>query len=203
MWRELAAKVRRLRGPLGEAEVREQFEVNVLSPVLLTRALSPALRDAGGCVVAVSSLAGRIGSPGNAIYSATKFALDGFFEAAAYELAHVGVRTRVVVPLYAPTAMMSAAKAAEQPAAGPYAEFELASRARLEAGVANASEDDTARIAEVVAAAATDPGRSWFDRVVVGESEALLLHPELGAAAWFEHFQGVLETWFTKDRHGQ
>jgi short-subunit dehydrogenase len=175
--------------------IRAMFQLNVVTPILLTRALTPALAATGGCVVGVSSLAGRIGSPGNAVYSATKFALDGYLEAVAYELAHVGVRTRVVVPLYAKTPFMSAAAAAEPEPTEPFATFEHAARARLDASLESAPPEALNSVAETVVAAAVAPGTPWFDRVVVGETAALEQHHHLGPVGWYDHFAAQFATW--------
>jgi NAD(P)-dependent dehydrogenase (short-subunit alcohol dehydrogenase family) len=124
---------------LAEADVRETLEVDLVAPILLTRLLLPSLRKHKGVLVGVSSLAGRIGSPGNALYSAAKFGLDGWLEATSYELATVGIRTRVVVPLYAATSFMERAASREPDPAGPYAAFEHAARARLSGSLETAT----------------------------------------------------------------
>jgi dehydrogenase/reductase SDR family protein 7 len=56
------------------------FAINTLAPIALTRAALPAmLARRRGRIVVVSSMAGHIPSPGQAIYSACKFALNGYF----------------------------------------------------------------------------------------------------------------------------
>ena len=59
------------------ADWRKTFDVNVLAPVALTKALLPALRAAQGDVVFVNSGAGINAHPGIGSYSASKFALRG------------------------------------------------------------------------------------------------------------------------------
>lgn len=61
--------------------VRKSMEVNFLSYVVLSAAALPMLKQTNGSIVVVSSLAGKIGHPMIAPYSASKFALDGFFSA--------------------------------------------------------------------------------------------------------------------------
>jgi short-subunit dehydrogenase len=180
--------------------IQAMFQLNVLTPILLTRALTPALAASGGCVVGVSSLAGRIGSPGNAVYSATKFALDGYLEAVAYELAHVGVRTRVVVPLYAKTPFMYAAAATEPEPAAPFANFERAARARLDASLESAPHEALDAVADAVVTAAVAPGSPWFDRIVVGETAALDHHHRLGPVGWYDHFSAQFAAWLPEDK---
>ena len=75
------------------------MQVNYLSPVRLTRALLPAMLERGsGHVVAVSSMAKQMSSPGESAYSATKAALSAWFEALATEEWTSGVRFHLVYP---------------------------------------------------------------------------------------------------------
>ncbi|XP_006159383.1 corticosteroid 11-beta-dehydrogenase isozyme 1 [Tupaia chinensis] len=59
--------------------VRKIMEVNFLSYVALSVAALPMLKQSNGSIVVVSSLAGKMAQPFIAPYSASKFALDGFF----------------------------------------------------------------------------------------------------------------------------
>jgi len=84
---------------VADAEWRELFEVNVLGPIAVLRALLPHLRERGsGHVVQMSSVAGVIGNPGHAAYGMTKFALEGVSEALAGEVAPFGIGVTVVEP---------------------------------------------------------------------------------------------------------
>ncbi|GAB0200042.1 11-beta-hydroxysteroid dehydrogenase 1-like [Grus japonensis] len=65
--------------------VRKLLETNFLSYVAMTTAALPMLKENEGSVVVVSSMAGKIGTPFVAPYSATKFALDGFFSSLRHE----------------------------------------------------------------------------------------------------------------------
>lgn len=59
--------------------VRKSMEVNYLSYVVMSMAAFPMLKKSNGSIVVVSSMAGKIANPLLAPYSASKFALDGFF----------------------------------------------------------------------------------------------------------------------------
>lgn len=59
--------------------VRRVMEVNFLSYVVLTTAALPMLKQSNGSIAVISSLAGKMTLPLIASYSASKFALDGFF----------------------------------------------------------------------------------------------------------------------------
>ncbi|XP_071624261.1 11-beta-hydroxysteroid dehydrogenase 1-like [Heliangelus exortis] len=70
----------------GDVEhVRKLLETNFLSYVAMTVSALPMLKESEGSIVVVSSMAGKIGSPFCAPYSATKFALDGFFSSLRQE----------------------------------------------------------------------------------------------------------------------
>ena len=57
----------------------------------------------GGCIVNVSSLAGKRGSANNSAYCAAKFAVNGMTQALAKELGPRGIRVNAVCPVYVPT----------------------------------------------------------------------------------------------------
>jgi 3-oxoacyl-[acyl-carrier protein] reductase len=77
---------------------RRNFEANVLTAVLLTEALRPALRRPGGRVVLVSSIAAQRGGAGP--YSAAKSALHGWAYDLARELGPDGITVNVISPGY-------------------------------------------------------------------------------------------------------
>ncbi|MDR3454308.1 MAG: SDR family oxidoreductase [Rhodoferax sp.] len=74
------------------------MRVNLWGSVWCTHAALPHLKAARGSIVAVSSLAGLIGVPGRTAYSATKFAMTGFFEALRAELKVAGVSVTTAYP---------------------------------------------------------------------------------------------------------
>ena len=82
---------------LGEA--RAQLETNFWGCVRVVQAVLPPMRaQGGGRVVLISSIVGEIGIPFQAFYSASKFALEGFGEALAYEVAPFGIHVTLVRP---------------------------------------------------------------------------------------------------------
>jgi short-subunit dehydrogenase len=74
------------------------MRVNLWGAVWCTHAALPHLKAAKGRIVAVSSLAGLVGVPGRTAYSATKFAMTGFFEALRAELKSAGVSVTTAYP---------------------------------------------------------------------------------------------------------
>lgn len=77
---------------------RRLMDINLWGAVQCTQAALPHLHASRGRIVAVSSLAGLTGVPGRTAYSATKFALAGFFEALRVEVAAQGVSVTLVYP---------------------------------------------------------------------------------------------------------
>jgi short-subunit dehydrogenase len=74
------------------------MKVNLWGAVWCTHAALPHLKRSSGSIVAVSSLAGLVGVPGRTAYSATKFAMTGFFEALRAELKGAGVSVTTAYP---------------------------------------------------------------------------------------------------------
>ena len=74
------------------------MKVNLWGSVWCTHAALHPLKASKGRIVAVSSLAGLIGVPGRTAYSASKFAMAGFFEALRAELKSSGVSVTTAYP---------------------------------------------------------------------------------------------------------
>ena len=81
-----------------DAQIRNQFDVNLLAPILLTRALLPALRKTQGRVINVSSMMAFVGFPLSSIYCSSKSGLGMWSEALKHELAPHNVSVHVVEP---------------------------------------------------------------------------------------------------------
>jgi NAD(P)-dependent dehydrogenase (short-subunit alcohol dehydrogenase family) len=78
---------------------RRQIETNFLGTVYVTKAAVPILREqGGGRIIQISSLGGRMGSPGMTAYQSAKWAVGGFSEAFAAEVAPLGIKVTVVEP---------------------------------------------------------------------------------------------------------
>jgi NAD(P)-dependent dehydrogenase (short-subunit alcohol dehydrogenase family) len=83
---------------LSAADVRGQFEVNVVGAVALTNLVLPRLRAARGRIVFVSSLSGRISTPMTGAYNASKFAIEAIADAWRLELRPWGIKVALVEP---------------------------------------------------------------------------------------------------------
>ena len=81
------------------ADFRAQVDANLFGVVNVTRAALPVLRAQGaGHVIQVSSVGGRVTTPGLSAYQAAKFAVGGFSEVLAKEVAPLGVKVTVLEP---------------------------------------------------------------------------------------------------------
>jgi len=84
---------------LAEDDIRAQIGVNLIAPILMTRAVLPdMLARHRGVIINVGSVAGKIATPTMSIYNATKFGLDGFSEALRREVGPQGVHVCVISP---------------------------------------------------------------------------------------------------------
>jgi len=78
--------------------LRRHLDVNAVGPLMLTKALVPALAEAKGNVVSVASISALMGQPYNAPYCASKAALLLGMRSLAVELAGRGIRVNCVSP---------------------------------------------------------------------------------------------------------
>lgn len=92
------------KGPLEDFpldRLRAMFETNTLGPLRLIQNLLPAWRARGsGVIVNVSSIQGRVPTPLEGPYSASKHALESLSETLHYEVGHFGIRIVIIEPGY-------------------------------------------------------------------------------------------------------
>lgn len=125
------------------ADLRKQFEVNVIGQVAVTQALLPLLRQGRGRIVNMGSIAGRATMPFMGPYSASKFSLEALTDAMRMELRPWGIHVSIVEPgAIASRIWDKAGHAADQ--------MEAAASAEAKAHYGEA----VARVREVVARAA-------------------------------------------------
>jgi short-subunit dehydrogenase len=80
-------------------QIDRALDVNLRAPIMLARALAPAMSERGsGHFVFISSLSGKAGSSGSSLYSATKFGLRGFAQGLHEDLREAGVGVSTVFP---------------------------------------------------------------------------------------------------------
>ncbi|GAA1521084.1 SDR family oxidoreductase [Kribbella lupini] len=89
-------------------DFRAQVETNLFGPLNLTRAALPVLRaQRSGLVVTISSTAGLAGGEFMTAYAASKFAVEGWMESLAPEVAPFGIRTMLVEPGFFRTELLT------------------------------------------------------------------------------------------------
>lgn len=80
-------------------DFRHEIDTNLFGTIITTKAVIPLMRaQRSGHIIQFSSVGGRIGAPGRAPYSAAKWAIEGFSESLAREMALIGVHVSVVEP---------------------------------------------------------------------------------------------------------
>jgi NAD(P)-dependent dehydrogenase (short-subunit alcohol dehydrogenase family) len=84
---------------LTEHEARDQIETNVFGALWITQAALPYLRaQRGGHIIQVSSIGGITAFQNVGIYHASKWALEGFSQSLAQEVAPFGIRVTLIEP---------------------------------------------------------------------------------------------------------
>ncbi|WP_432848289.1 SDR family NAD(P)-dependent oxidoreductase [Amycolatopsis sp. CA-161197] len=79
--------------------VQSQLTTMLHAPIAITRAVLPALREhGGGHIFQISSMGGQMAFPGNTVYNAVKWGLEGFSESLAQDVAQFGIRVTIVEP---------------------------------------------------------------------------------------------------------
>ena len=80
-------------------KIQEQIETNLLGPILCARAVLPVMMaQRGGVILQVGSVTAARASPGQAVYAATKGALESLARALAVEYGRKGIRSHCIRP---------------------------------------------------------------------------------------------------------
>jgi NAD(P)-dependent dehydrogenase (short-subunit alcohol dehydrogenase family) len=134
--------------------------VNFLGTVHMTKALLPVMRtQGGGRIVNISSVGARLGTPGLAAYQAAKWAVSGFSEVLAQEVAHLGIAVTAIEPGSMPTDWAGSSMTIPTPSA-PYAPLiDQVSAAIRTGGPALADLHQVARAILEIADSETPPTR--------------------------------------------
>ncbi|HEY4093969.1 MAG TPA: SDR family NAD(P)-dependent oxidoreductase [Baekduia sp.] len=131
------------------AAFRAQIDTNLLGTVYMSKAALPILREQGsGHIIQVSSVGGRMASPGLGAYQAAKWAVGGFSEVLAAETAPLGIRVTVLEPGGMRTDWAGSSMDVP-PISAPYDQTVGANHRRM-AGFAESAASDPAKVAQVV-----------------------------------------------------
>jgi NAD(P)-dependent dehydrogenase (short-subunit alcohol dehydrogenase family) len=172
---------------LSPEQVRLQIETNLFGSMNVTRAVLPVMRrQRSGLVISISSLAGLIGGEFTSAYAASKFAVEGWMEALAPEVAPFGIRTMVVEPGYFRTELL-------QPESTRFAELSIDDYAERTAQIIPAWQamngkqpGDPVKLAKALIqlADSDDPPLRWVagaDAVLAAEQKAQTLLSQVEA----------------------
>ena len=98
------------------ADIERMVQTNLLGTIYTIKAVLPSMRSRKqGWIVNLSSVAGKLGQPDEAVYSATKFAVTGLSEGIAYELGPLGIHVMTVHPALVRTEMFTPEVLARMP----------------------------------------------------------------------------------------
>lgn len=82
-----------------DEQIVRQIDTNLLGVIRVSKAFTTYFREKGsGMFINITSMLGLVGYPTCTVYAATKFAIDGFSESLAYDLAAFGVQVKIVAP---------------------------------------------------------------------------------------------------------
>jgi NAD(P)-dependent dehydrogenase (short-subunit alcohol dehydrogenase family) len=152
-----------------DTQLRDLMDLHLFGPAALVRAALPVMRaQGGGTIVQMSSQGGRTSFPGVSTYSASKFALEGWSEALAGEVAPFGIRVMLVEPSRFRTAFNAADVLDFTDVSQTYRQILADVRADM-AGADGIQEGDPAKAAEII--------------VSLAHSEEVPLRLPLGAEA--------------------
>ncbi|KAL6719710.1 hypothetical protein ACLMJK_001631 [Lecanora helva] len=85
--------------PRTQTLVREQFETNFFGPVNVIKAALPQMRKKqSGHILILTGISGHLGTPGLGMYCASGWALEGFCDSLAYEIAPFDIKLTIIQP---------------------------------------------------------------------------------------------------------
>ena len=131
------------------ADARAQMETNFFGTVRVVTAALPTLRERHGRIVVMSSIGGVIGLPFQAYYSASKFALEGWAEAMAWEVKPFGVGVTLVEPGNFRTGFTASRRTVDVDGDDPYARASATAISKMESDEQGGN--DPRAVAEAVA----------------------------------------------------
>ena len=161
-------------------QAQQLFAVNVFGAIRMNRAVLPHMRQQGrGLLIYISSAAGRLVFPHNALYCASKFALEALAEAYHYQLCSLGIDSVILEPTSYRSALAENWVAPADPGRG--AEYgqvtEVIAQLVADIGRRLTQGPSPQELAEAVAELIAMPAEARHLRVPLGSSATALLTP--------------------------
>jgi NAD(P)-dependent dehydrogenase (short-subunit alcohol dehydrogenase family) len=155
---------------LTDAQVDHIIATNLTGSITLIRAALPHLRaQGGGRIVQLSTYGGQVTFPGNSLYHATKWGIEGFTESVAQEVAPFGIGVTIVEPGGARTEFRTGSAQIANPLDAYEGNPAHAFQAMLDPAAPPAPGDPQRMAARIIESVATEPAPL---RMVLG-SQAL------------------------------
>jgi NAD(P)-dependent dehydrogenase (short-subunit alcohol dehydrogenase family) len=146
-------------------DIEQQITTNLYGPMNVTRAVLPIMRkNRSGHIISISSIAGLVGTEYTSAYNASKFALEGWMESLALEVAPFGIKTTLVEPGYFRTELLEPTSTTwSENAIEDYAERSAAFRSAFEE-VNGKQPGDPAKLADALIRIArqNEPPKRWL-----------------------------------------
>lgn len=164
---------------LSDEQIKRQIETNLIGSMQVARASIPHLRQqGGGRLIQLSSFLGQTGMPTTGVYGATKWAIEGFFEALIPEVAAFGIEATLVEP---GTARTNFFKGIEMvPHSAVYDKTGVGEfRRKMAAAGPSARRGDAGKIAAAIIASADQTPAPR--RLVLGSDAFVAIHNALAA----------------------
>jgi len=135
---------------MGVDQIRDQVEVLLVAPMLITRAFLGSMRErGGGRIIQIASLGGQTTVPSYSCYHAGKWGLEGFSESVAKEVADFNIRFTIVEPGGTRTDFLSGMRFTEE--TQPYRDTAVGAARRAQQSLDPADlTGDPARIAALI-----------------------------------------------------
>lgn len=162
---------------LSDEQIEHQLATNVRGSIQLVKAALPHLRaQGGGRILQLSSMGGQIALPGLSLYHASKWAMEGFFEATAQDIASFNIQTTLVEPGGARTDFGFRSLVQGSPIAA-YEDTPVGARRRTRAAGQYKPVGDVAKMASaMIASVAQEPAPK---RLTLGSDAYTLMHEAL------------------------
>jgi NAD(P)-dependent dehydrogenase (short-subunit alcohol dehydrogenase family) len=163
---------------LSEEQIVHQINTNVIGSIQVVRAALPHLRaQGGGRILQLSSMGGQIAFPGMSLYHTSKWAIEGFFESTAQDIAPFNIQTTLIEPGGARTGFFASSGAVYGPALPEYANTPAgATRARVEQGAYLPPGDPAKMVRAIIASVDEEKAPK---RLVLGSDAYEMIHQAL------------------------